>query len=69
MSRAALALVSLVVAACGVLPTATVPTPRTAAEAKVALLAVPLVDVRTGERFALGTFGGRPVLVMAFAVW
>ncbi len=46
-----------------------VPSPRTAAEAKAALLAAPLVDVRTGDKFVLSTYRGRAVLVMAFAVW
>ncbi|MEK7862152.1 MAG: hypothetical protein AAB295_02695 [Chloroflexota bacterium] len=69
LSRAALALALLLVAACAAPPAVAVPSPRTTAEAKAALLAAPLVDVRTGAQFVLSTYRGRAVLVMAFAVW
>ena len=68
--RAAL-LAALIVAACGSPPPSTVPAApsATAAEARRALLASPLVDVRTAEPFTLGQFSGRVVVVLGIAVW
>lgn len=64
---AAAAVLAVAAAACGA--TASDPVPRTPAEAKRTLLAVPLVDVRTGEHFTLGDFRGKVVVAMPIAVW
>lgn len=71
-----LAVVALVLAACGspaAGPGPMTPTvaPGTATpRATPAYLTTPLTDVRTGERFTLAQVGaGKQVLVMGMAVW
>lgn len=44
-------------------------TPSAAPTPRVAYLAIPLADVRTGERFTLGGFPGKVTIVQAMAVW
>lgn len=39
------------------------------ATARPAFLTTTLTDVRSGERFTLGGFGGKVTLVLAMAVW
>jgi hypothetical protein len=46
-------------------PTAAAATP----DARPSYLVTALSDVRTSERFSLGQFGGKVVIVQAMAVW
>ena len=55
----------LVACAPGAAPVAS---PRTEAQGRALILSQPLLDVRTGERFRLGQFGG-VTIVMNAAVW
>jgi hypothetical protein len=46
-------------------PTGAVPTPPSTGP----VLAIQVIDVRTGERFTLGGFPGKTVIVEGMAVW
>lgn len=53
-----------------VAPPVATPVPAAAATpASAAYLGMPLVDVRSGERFTIGGFRGKVTLVMGMAVW